>query len=118
MPTVAELSAQVAELREAVVVLTERLDAVRVIKQRRPQPVGEPCNLDNDPETCAKASVYHYQKGCKGQACLDKNSAYYAENRDAKAAAAKKAAQSKKAPAKKAAPVAKKAAPTKRVAKK
>jgi len=115
MPTIATLSADVAELRAEVARLQTQLDGVRVIKQRRPQPEGEPCVLGNEPTDCGNASVYRYQRGCKGVGCLDKNSEYYAKNRDAKAAKnGTKVEAPKRAPAKKAAPVAKKAAPVKK----
>lgn len=121
MPTVATLSAAVEELRAEVARLQEQLDGVRVIKQRRPQPEGEPCALGNAPDDCGNASVYRYQHGCKGVSCLDKNSEYYAKHRDAKNGTAvatpkRKPAAKKAAPVKKAAPT-KKAAPSKRAVK-
>lgn len=81
MGDIESLRAQVADLR----------DRVTKIEESRPGRKGTPvvvsekgvCGLDPscDSDTCERASVYRWQKGCRGNACAKKNSEYYSEYR-------------------------------------
>ena len=88
MRDITSLQEQVADLQEQVADLRER---VLKIESSRPGRKGTPvivsekgvCGLDPacDSETCERASVYRWQKGCRGTACAEKNSAYYSDYR-------------------------------------
>lgn len=40
------------------------------------------CILGNDPTDCPAAKPYRYQKGCRAEACMVANSAYYSKSSD------------------------------------
>lgn len=82
----------VNDLRERV----EALESTKVGRKKkallRPHEVGV-CALNEDPEsevnsppcfdsaTCPDSSIYRYQQGCRGTACVEKNHDYYVEYR-------------------------------------
>lgn len=70
----------------------ERLEQqVEFLEKKRPgrrlQPIvvteSGVCGLDPscDSKTCKKSSIYRYQQGCLGDACVTANREYYAEYR-------------------------------------
>lgn len=83
------LEERVTELERLVAALVSELEEV---KARRPGP--KPAKLvaskqpgvcaiepDCDSTVCDKASIYRYQQGCQGTACVIKNNDYYAARR-------------------------------------
>lgn len=64
------------------------LEGGRPGRKRMPILVSEDgvCGVepDSDSETCPYASIYRRQKGCKGTACVNKATSYYAGYRRTK----------------------------------
>jgi hypothetical protein len=63
----------------------ESLEKERPGRRMRPLLASDPgvCGLDpeNSSDTCEGASIYRYQQGCRGDACVKVNREYYAEYR-------------------------------------
>jgi hypothetical protein len=85
-----EILAWSQELEETVEDLKARIDVLeqRGRAGRKPKPLlskdAGTCGIDpdSDDKTCASASVYRYQQGCRGAACVDVNQTYYAQYRE------------------------------------
>lgn len=82
-------------LEDRVTVLEDEVERLKTKQQpgRKKVPMLAPhqpgvCGLDPDCDSaeCEQFSVYRYQQGCRGTACVGRNREYYAENRAAKAA--------------------------------
>ena len=74
------------DLRELVLSLEERVQFLEGKRPgRKPKPIVVSqegvCGVDpkRDSDSCPDASVYRYQKGCRGLGCERKNSDYYDE---------------------------------------
>lgn len=76
----------VTQLRERVTGLEAEVEGLR--QKRRGLPILRPhepgvCGVDPDSDSaeCPHAGVYRHQKGCRGTACVEKTTAYYAIRR-------------------------------------
>lgn len=78
------------QIEERITDLEERVESLE--KQKRPGRKASPMLAPNQPGVCAldpecdsalceQKSVFRYQQGCRGTACVDKNRSYYAEYR-------------------------------------
>ena len=76
-----DLVARLAALEERVQQLEDSRPGRKAQKLESTE-VGV-CGLEpgRDDVSCEDASVYRYQQGCRGQACVRANSEYYAEYR-------------------------------------
>ena len=77
-----DLAARVAELEERMHQLEASRPGRKARKLERPMEAGV-CGLapECNSNECEDSSVYRYQLGCRGGACVKKNSVYYAEYR-------------------------------------
>lgn len=72
------------DLHGEILDLKERIDKLEdAVKNgtRKPKVDGEPgiCAVTGDPvgQECSSSTVYRYQRGCKGAACLELGRQYY-----------------------------------------
>ena len=82
-----ELREKQARLRDDVDALNVRITAMEARKARKPKTlqVSEAGTCGLNPEinsaVCPNSSLYRFQQGCLGTACVEKNRQYYADRR-------------------------------------
>ena len=87
-----ELTDHIERLRTEADAINIRLTALEAKRGRKAKPLtvreAGVCGLDPERNSaiCPSASIYRYQQGCLGTACVEKNRAYYADRRAKKRA--------------------------------